>query len=94
MNLNEWFDKNKSDSVRLALARECSTTIGYLLQVRSNPNKNASPDLCKRLEEATRKITPDTVVLPKDQRPDIAAIFCSDCSSGNESSHDQERKAA
>lgn len=74
MDAKAWFKENKSKKVRALLAKEAGTTIGYLNQL-SSTEKKAGPEMCRKLYEASKKVTPETVILPHVQRPDIAEIF-------------------
>tara|TARA_B100000965_G_C19519826_1_gene725932 strand:- start:578 stop:832 length:255 start_codon:yes stop_codon:yes gene_type:complete len=74
MNIKQWLSENKSQEVRDALAEKANTSIGYLSQLAYTPRK-AGIEMCKALRDASAEITPDSIIEPRDVRPDIAAIF-------------------
>lgn len=74
MNIKQWLKQNKEASVREKLAEMSGTTIGYINQLAYTPKK-AGPEMCKSLRDASKILTPDTVIEPRDVRPDIAVIF-------------------
>jgi hypothetical protein len=74
VNVKDWLIENKDPSVREKLAFSAGTTIGYLNQLAHTPKKPGI-NTCKKLYEASKKVTPNSLILPKDMRPDIAEIF-------------------
>lgn len=75
MNLKDWWNANPSEKLRQALAKKCGTSRNYLSQAIYNKDKKAGPSLCKKLHDASKAITPKTIIVPADERPDLAAIF-------------------
>ena len=74
MNLSEWFVVNTSNDDRKKLAGQAGTSIGYLEQIVYG-NRKASPVLCRKLFESSKNITPNQVIKPSSERPDIDEIF-------------------
>lgn len=77
MTLKNWLKRHRCDARRNQLARDCNTTLPYLLQL-SNPQttgKYATAKMCKHLYFSTSTHTPDSVIVPKDMRPDLADIM-------------------
>ncbi|VEL96977.1 hypothetical protein ALT761_01976 [Alteromonas sp. 76-1] len=74
MTLKEWFKKHKSLEKRMELARAANSTVGYLNQL-AYTSKKASVSMCAGLYSASAEITPEDVIFPEDERPDIAEVF-------------------
>ncbi len=69
MHLKTWLNKS-SESERLQVADEASTTVGYLWQIAGS-HREAGAKLARRIESATQKVTPGRVVQAGELRPDI-----------------------
>lgn len=77
MNISEWFAKNKCKTLRGRLATEAETSVGYLEQIVYGKKKAGVP-LLERLFIASEKLTPESPILPRDERPDIYRVFSMD----------------
>jgi len=60
MNIYDWMNK-ATKAEREVVAAEARTSVGYLWQL-SGSHRTPSKKLAERLEEATRKHTPDRVI--------------------------------
>lgn len=74
MTLKEWFRKHKSLELRMELAAKADSSIGYLSQLVYTPKKT-SVAMCEKLHNASMDLTPEDVIFPEDERPDIARVF-------------------
>lgn len=69
MHLKTWLNQS-SEEERTNLAGAANTTVGYLWQIGGS-HREAGAKLARRIEQATKTITPDRVVLAEELRPDI-----------------------
>lgn len=74
MTLKQWLEYHKDKNLRLKLADLAGTSIGYLEQVRYG-HRQATIELCEKLFAASKKLTPNSLIIPREQRPDIAKLF-------------------
>lgn len=67
MTLEEWIKKTNTYQLR-ELAKKVRTHSQYLYQVAKT---QPSPGLAKRIDKATKEMTPDMYVTKEELRPDI-----------------------
>lgn len=74
MTLKQWLEYHKDKTLRLELAHRAGTSYGYLEQIRYG-HRQATIELCEKLFRASKILTPGALIIPRDQRPDIAKLF-------------------
>lgn len=74
MNLSDWFNEHKDITIRRALAARADTSLPYLL-LCANGSKTPGANLCAKLLSASMDLTPNSIILPSDVRPDLALLF-------------------
>lgn len=74
MNLKIWATKHKDEATRKKLVDAAGTSMKYFEQLLYT-SRQAGPLVCESFYEASKKVTPKSIIFPEDIRPDLARIF-------------------